>query len=171
MENSLIEVGKIVNTHGINGEVKVTPWCDDINIFLDFKTLYLENNEKLEIKNARINKNVVILKLIGFNNINEVLNLMQKTVYVEQDYFVLDDNTFFIKDLIGLTVFDADDENVVYGKIFDITQAGGNDVYYIKDESGKEYLIPAIADVVIETDLSKGKMRIRPLKGLFDAED
>jgi 16S rRNA processing protein RimM len=172
MEKEFLEIGKIVNTHGIKGELKVMAWCDSPEIVLDFDELYIdEGTVKLEIENSKVHKNMVILKISGYNNINEVLYLKNKVLYVPKDEFKLEENCYFIKDLIGMTVIDADDETKVYGKLYDITQAGGNDVYYIKNQKGKDYLIPAIADVVINTDIEKKVMTIRPLKGLFDDED
>ena len=76
---------------------------------------------------------------------------------------------YFFQDLIGLTVIDADNQKE-YGKINDVLQTGANDVYQIKSDEGKSYYIPAIADVVIKTDLQEGKMYIRPLEGLFDED-
>ena len=82
----------------------------------------------------------------------------------------MEEGTYFVQDLLGLEVFDAD-TGTRYGEISDVTQTGANDVYHIRGENGKEVLIPAIADVVLETDVENGRMVIRPLKGLFDDED
>ena len=85
---------------------------------------------------------------------------------MHRDDLELDDDTYFIQDLIGLEVRDADTDKV-YGKIADVLETGANDVYVIKGED-REYLIPAIADVVVSTDIDTNLMTIRPLDGLFD---
>ena len=92
-------------------------------------------------------------------------------LFADRNAFELGENTYFIQDLIGLEVINADNPSVKYGVLSDVSQTGANDVYHIKDESGKEVLVPAIADVVIRTDIDAGVMEIRPLKGLFDDED
>ena len=89
-----------------------------------------------------------------------------KVLYMHRDDLELDEDTYFIQDLIGLEVRDADTQQV-YGKIADVMQTGANDVYVIKGED-REYLVPAIADVVVSTDVDGGVMTIRPLDGLFD---
>ena len=85
---------------------------------------------------------------------------------MHRDDLELDDDTYFIQDLIGLEVRDADTSEV-YGTITDVMQTGANDVYVING-MGREYLVPAIADVVVSTNIDDGVMSIRPLEGLFD---
>ena len=79
--------------------------------------------------------------------------------------------SYFIAELIDCTVYDADDESIVYGIITDVSMTGANDVWHITDENGKEYLLPVIPPVVISTDVENEKVYIRPLKGIFDDED
>ena len=81
----------------------------------------------------------------------------------------LEEGCYFVQDLIGLEVTDNDD-GTVYGKICEVTETGANDVYHIKDSDGRIRLIPAIPDVVIETDITNGKMLIHKLEGLFDED-
>ena len=171
MSDNYLEAGKIVNVHGLRGEVKVMPWCDGPDFLCEFDYLYLDKNgtKELEVQNARVFKNMVIMKLAGIDTVEEAEKLREKVLYLSREDVELDEDTYFIKDLIGIEVSDADTGRV-YGVIKDVFQTGANDVYSIKDGE-KEYLVPAIADVVITTDIQNKKMTIRPLKGLFEDED
>ena len=111
-------------------------------------------------------KNTVIAKIEGVDTPEAAEKLRNKVLYMHRDDLELDDDTYFIQDLIGIEVRDAD-TNEVYGTIVDVMQTGANDVYVIKGEN-REYLVPAIADVVVSTDIDGSLMTIRPLDGLFD---
>lgn len=169
MKKKFLEIGKIVSTHGIKGEVRVQPWCDDSELLTEIDVLYFnQGKEEVVIENARVHKNVVVMKIENVNDMNSAQLLRNKILYVDREDLLLDENTYFIQDLIGMKVVDFDNEEKVYGKIIDVTQTGANDVYHIEDEKGNVVLIPAIADVVKETDLDNDIMKITPLKGLFD---
>ena len=169
MKKKFLEIGKIVSTHGIKGEVRVQPWCDDSELLTEIDVLYFnQGKEEVVIENARVHKNVVVMKIENINDMNSAQLLRNKILYVDRVDLLLDEYTYFIQDLIGMKVVDFDNEEKVYGKIIDVTQTGANDVYHIEDEKGNVVLIPAIADVVKETDLDNDIMKITPLKGLFD---
>ena len=171
MRKEYLEIGQIVTTHGIAGEVRVKPWCDSSELLCEFEVLYFDGGKtEVIVERARVHKHVVVMKLEGVNTMDDAIKLRNKVLFAARDDFELDEDTYFIQDLLGLKVYDADTD-VCYGVISDVTQTGANDVYHIKDESGKEVLIPAIADVVLETDVDSGRMVIRPLKGLFDDEN
>ncbi|MBQ8297154.1 MAG: 16S rRNA processing protein RimM [Ruminococcus sp.] len=167
MKKEYLEAGKIVSTHGIKGEVKIMPYCDSPELLCEFDRLFLgKAHSEINIERSRVQKNMVIAKLEGFNTPEEAEKLRNKLLYMHRDDLELDENTYFIQDLIGLEVRDADSD-VVYGTIDDVIETGANDVYSIKGGS-RSYLIPAIADVVVSTDIDGGVMLIRPLEGLFD---
>lgn len=169
--SAYLEIGKIVTVHGIKGEVKIQPLCDDASLFCEFDLLYLDKNGKTAVKitNSRVQKNMVIAKLANIDTVEAAQKLRNNMLYVDRNELALDENTYFICDLIGMEVVDADCDKS-YGKIYDVIETGANDVYCCRSET-REYLFPAIADVVIETDVEAGIMKIRPLKGLFDDED
>ncbi len=171
MSDNFLEAGKIVNVHGLRGEVKIMPWCDGPDFLCEFDWLYLdrEGKKELEVQNARVFKNMVIAKFEGIDTVEEAEKLREKVLYISREDVELDEDTYFIKDLIGIKVSDAD-TGVEYGVIKDVFQTGANDVYTVKNDE-KEYLVPAIADVVVSTDIENRTMLIRPLKGLFDDED
>ena len=171
MKKQYLEIGQIVTTHGIAGEVRVKPWCDTPDLLCEFERLFFDSGKKeVIIERARVHKNVVVMKLEGVNTMDDAVKLRNRILYAARDDFELDEDTYFVQDLLGLQVFDVD-SGKCYGEICDVTQTGANDVYHIKDKDGKIVLIPAIADVVQETDVDGGRMTIRPLKGLFDDEN
>ena len=163
-----IEIGKIVNTHGLKGELKMIYWCDDPNILLNMSYFFLEEGKrKIKIREPRLHKNFFIFKIDGIDDISQTNWFIGKNVYVLREEIPMSKGEYFQCDLIGLDVIDIDSETL-YGKIFKITQTGANDVYHIKDENGKERLIPAIKDVIKDINLNNRIMLIKPLDGLFD---
>ena len=165
MKKEYLEAGKIVNTHGIKGEVKIMPYTDFPELLCEFDRLFLDKKE-IFIERSRVAKNMVIAKIEGIDTPEQAEKLRNKILYMHRDDFELDDDTYFIQDLIGIEVKDVDTD-FVYGKITDVMQTSANDVYVIRGND-KEYLVPAIADVVISTDIENNLMTIRPLEGLFE---
>jgi len=167
MKKEYLEAGKIVTTHGIKGEVKIMPYTDTPELLCEFERLFLgKNKDEVYIERSRTAKNMVIAKLEGINTVEDAEKLRNKILFMHRDDLELDENTYFIQDLIGIEVKDVD-SGFVYGKITDVLQNGANDVYVIKGDD-REYLVPAIPDVIISTDIDNDIMTIRPLEGLFD---
>ncbi|MBQ1463943.1 MAG: 16S rRNA processing protein RimM [Ruminococcus sp.] len=167
MKKEFLEAGKIVNTHGIRGEVKIMPYTDSPELLAEFDRLFLgKAHTEVIIEHSRVFKNMVIAKIEGVNTPEEADKLRNKLLYMHRDDLELDEDTYFIQDLIGMEVRDAD-SGQVYGKIADVMQTGANDVYVVKGDD-REYLVPAIGDVVVSTDIDADIMTIRPLEGLFD---
>ena len=171
MKKQYLECGKIVTTHGIVGEVKVQPWCDSVEELEKIKTFFLdEGKTALEVQHSRSHKNMALIKLKGYDNIEQAQLLRGKVIWADRSDFILGEHEYFIQDLIGVTVVDADDGHA-YGTLCDVSKTGANDVYHVTFADGTVRLIPVIPQVVISTDIDAGIMRIRPLKGLFDDED
>ncbi|MCL2580371.1 MAG: ribosome maturation factor RimM [Oscillospiraceae bacterium] len=171
MQKQYLECGKIVTTHGLHGEVKVQPWSDSPDFLCNFETVYLGSDKKpYPIARARAQKNMLILKLGGVESIDDALALRGKVLYIDRDEDILEDGEYFVQDLIGLAVRDAD-SGEEYGRLTDVFFTGANDVYELTGPDEVKRLFPAIKDVIIETDTQSGVMRIRPLKGLFDNAD
>ena len=170
MLKRFLECGRIVSTHGIKGEVRMQPWCDGAEFLQDFKYFYMEKGiSKLEAQQVRPHKNIVIMKFKGIDDIDAAVTLRGKVLYIDREDVVLPEGEYFIQDLIGLKVIDADIAKE-YGELCDVTSTGANDVYHIKFASGKVQLIPAIKQVVIETNITDGILKIRPMEGLFEDE-
>ena len=171
MIKDYLEIGKITSTHGIKGEMRVQPWCDTPEFMKKFKTLYLDKKGEKPLKvSCRPNGNMVIMKAQGIDTIEEASRYREKVIYMKRSDAQLPEGTWFIQELIDCQVIDADDENKIYGVLSDVSETGANDVWHIK-QGEKEYLIPAIPSVVIETDVVGGIIKIRPLKGIFEDEN
>lgn len=164
-----LEVGQIVNTFGIKGEVKVMPFTNDISRFDDLEKVYIKTrkDEKLyKVENARYHKNMVLLKFEGIDNPEQADMLRNAFLEIDrEDAIPLEEGTYFIADLIGLEVY-TDDEKIL-GKVEDIYNAGANDIYVIKDELGKQILLPGIDEVIKEVDLEKSKIIVHLIPGLI----
>lgn len=172
MIKEYLELGQIVGTHGVRGELRVNPWCDGADFAKKFKTVYYDKRGENSVKvlSCREHGNVMLMRLSGVESVEAADGLRNKILYIKRSDARLPEGTWFIEELIGCTVYDADDSSVVYGKITDVSLTGANDVWHITDEKGREYLIPAIKDVVIKTDVAADTVVIRPLKGIFDDE-
>ncbi len=170
MEEFLI-VGKVSNTHGVKGELKIIPLTDDPNRYKDLKWAFLDKKtglEKCEIENVRFFKDVVIVKIKGIDTMNDAEVL--KGIYIKVDRanaVKLSEDQFFICDLIGCKVFD-ENENLL-GELVEVLQTGSNDVYVVKGDKG-EILIPALKSVVNEISIENKSIRVTIPEGLVDDE-
>ncbi len=163
---NILELGKVVNTHGIRGEVKIQPWCDDPEIFDELEYIYIDN-KKFDIEKSRLHKNCVIVKLEQINNINEAELYKEKIVTIEREKLgELPEGTYYIADLEGLTVKTIDGE--ILGEIEDVLKTGSNDVYVLKSQSRKPILIPVIDQVVKEVNIEDGYVLVELMEGLID---
>lgn len=164
-----LEIGQIVNTNGLKGILKVKPFTDDITRFEELKTIYIQKaNELIEfrIEKVRYSKNMVLLKLEGIDDINEAEKYRNFYIKINRkDAVELEENSYFIIDIIGSEVFT--DENNLLGKVIDILQTGSNDVYVVRDDKGKEILLPAIEDVIKDVDTKNKRIIIHLLDGLI----
>ena len=162
-----IQVGKIVNTHGIRGDVKVLPLTDDVKRFEDLKYVYLGDEKlKLEIIKVGYVKGNVLLRFKHMENINDIEKFRNLEVWIdEKDKVELPKGSYFLHDILELEVYLEDNTHI--GTVKDILQPGANDVYVVKNGK-KEYLIPAIKNVVKEINLSEKKMIIDPLEGMLE---
>ena len=165
----MLRVGVITSTHGVRGEVKVFPTTDDAKRFKTLKKVILDGREPLElsIEQVKFFKNMVILKFKGYDNINDVETWRQRDLLITRDQAVeLKEDEYFITDLIGLTV--VNEEAAVLGRVKDVLETGANDVYVVELTGGKELLLPAIKDCILNVDLEGGRMKVHVLEGLMD---
>lgn len=165
-----LEIGKVNNTHGLKGEIKMAMWCDDIDYIKQLKTVYLDDEGKkaLTLLSARQQKNVAILKLEEVTDIDAAEQLKGKVLYCNRDDAVIDEGTHYLADIIGCYVVDVDTEEE-YGKIVDVLNYGASDIYDV-ESWGNHTLVPAIDDIVKEIDTEYQVVRIKPMKGLFDED-
>lgn len=166
----LLQVGIISSTHGIRGEVKVFPTTDDVNRFKKLKEIILDTGKEqlnLEIEGVKFFKQFAILKFKGIDNINEVEKYKGRNLFVtRQNAVKLKKDEYFIADLQGLSVKNEDGE--VIGVLQDVMETGANDVYIIQLEDGKELLLPAIKQCILEINIEEGFVKIHILEGLLD---
>ena len=162
-------IGQIVNTQGLKGEVRVYPYVDDINRFDELENFYLDKNfnQEFEVERVRYKGNMVIMKIKGVDSVEMAERLKTKNLYVSRENSVdLDEDEFFIADLIGPDVFTVAGEKV--GTLKDVLQYSANDVYVVKGDNDKEYLIPSTLKFVPEINIEEKKMIIDPIKGMLD---
>ncbi|AZB42917.1 ribosome maturation factor RimM [Bacillus sp. FJAT-42376] len=177
METKWFNVGKIVNTHGIRGEVRVVSVTDfpeeryqagkKIFIFGEKDTA---PKEVVEIESHRKHKNFDLLTFKGYPNINDVEPFKGMVIRIpESELTELDEHEFYFHEIIGCTVFTDDGKEI--GKVREILTPGANDVWVIKRPRRKDALIPYIKEVVKEIDPTNKKIVITPMEGLIDDED
>ena len=166
MKDDLLEIGKIVNTHGIRGEVKIQPWCDEPELFDELEYLFIEG-EKYNIVRNRFHKTCQIVQLENVNNIDDAERFKNKIVYINRDALELPEGRYYIADIEGLTV--KEQNGRILGVVDEIVKTGSNDVYSLKDTFNKKpVLIPVIEGVVLETNIDGGYIVVKLPKGLID---
>lgn len=165
-----LEAGEIVGTHGVRGEVRVQPWCDSPEQLCSMKTLYWDENGTKPVKaRARVHKNIALVTLDGVTTVEQAQILRGKLLYAHREDFRLPKDRYFVRDLLGLSVIDAD-SGEKYGTLTDVSQTGANPVYHVQTSNG-EVLIPAVPLIIKEVDIDGGAIRITPIGGLFDDEN
>ena len=164
-----LEAGKIVNTHGLRGEVKVVPWTDSPETFEDIKSVYIKKKTgdmRLNIKSLKYQKNNIILKFDEISTIEEAELLKNKTIYIDRNELgALPEGVYYIADIIGLKAVDESGSEI--GEVVDIFNTGSNDIYEIKREGKKNLLLPDIDDV-ITVELENERVVVKIPKGLED---
>ena len=150
-----LEIGQIVNTNGLKGNLKVKPLTDDITRFELLETVYIQVGKELvefKVQDVKYIKNMVLLKLEGIDDINEAEKYRNFYIKIKrEDAVELEDDSYFIVDIIGSEVYT--EENELLGKVIDVFSTGSNDVYTVKSSVGKEILLPAIQDVIKDVDV------------------
>jgi 16S rRNA processing protein RimM len=168
MKKYYLEAGKIVKTHGLNGEVKVWPCCDSPEFLCNFSDLYLfEKKLKIKIDYSQVYKSAVLIKFSGIDKKEQAEKLVGELLYILKKDAKLKRGRYFVQDIIGSSVYDVDTRKK-YGLVTEVLKTGANDVYEIKSESQKTYLIPVIESVVIDINIEKKEILIRPMEGIFD---
>ncbi|MDE5747625.1 MAG: ribosome maturation factor RimM [Acetatifactor sp.] len=165
----MLQVGVVTTTHGVRGEVKVFPTTDDVNRFKKLKEVFLDiGKEKvsLEIEGVKFFKQMVILKFKGIDTLDDAAVYRQAGLYVTRENAVkLQKDEYFIADLIGVSVYDEADR--LLGSLEDVMATGANDVYVIRMTDGRELLLPAIRQCILDVDVEQGRMKVHVLEGLL----
>ncbi len=167
-KSQFLECGKIINTHGIKGGLKLESWCDTPEDLASLKKVYLKNGAEYKchkVKRASVFKQFVLFELEGINDIDTATTLKNTVVFADRDDIAIDEDAFFLADIIGLPVFDiASGEKI--GTLSDVLNLGASDLYEINTQSGKK-LIPAVDEFIKEIDLEKG-IFVSLIEGMLD---
>jgi len=159
------QVGKIINVHGLKGDLKVYPTTEDINRFELLDKVYIDEIE-YEVENVRYHKGNVLLKVSGIDDINEAEKLKNKSVMIPEDMALeLDENEYYIRDLYDMEVYDEDGEKI--GILTEIYFTKSNDVYEVTMKDGKKILLPNIDECIKEVDVEAKKMTVKIMEGLI----
>lgn len=170
MKDNYIEIAKIVNVHGTRGEVKLLHFCDSAFDLEAYGTFYTIDDETLTIEKINVLSNTVLIKFKEIKDINQALLYKNKMLYIKKEQLKeLKDGIYYIHDLLGCDVLLPD--NSLLGKVTDVLKTGANDVYLVENKDRKQYLIPAIKQVIDSVDIEKKVIKITPIKGMIDDED
>lgn len=163
------EIGQIVNTFGVKGFVKVKPFTDYLERFEELESVLVIKNKnmiEMKIEEVKYQKNMVLLKLEGIDDMT--MAEKYKGCYIKihrKDAKKLEEGEYFIADIIGSDVYTDTDQYL--GKVDDIYNTGSSDIYVVKDKFGKQILLPAIKEVLLDIDIEKQKVIVHLLKGLI----
>ena len=161
-----IKIGKIVNTVGLKGEVKVYNYSDSIEIYETIESIYVEDRLTV-IENVRAQKNMVILKLEGADDRNAAEALRGKELYItEDDLPELPEGQYYMRDLIGMSVTEEDGN--LLGHVTDVLQNTAQDIFEVESENGKKLLIPKVDQFVLDIDAEKREITVRLIEGMLD---
>ena len=163
------EIGQIVNTFGVKGFVKVKPFTDDIEQFERLKTILVEKNKtttEMKIEEVKYHKNMILLKLEGIEDMTMAEKYKGSYIKIHRkNARELEEGEYFIADIIGSDVYT--DTGDYLGKVDDIYNSGAQDIYVVKDELGKQVLLPSIKEVILDIDVKNQKVTVHILKGLI----
>ena len=162
MDRKFLEAGIIVNTHGVRGEVRIQPWADSPEFLAGVGRFFIDGTP-VKVLSARVHKNFVIAFLEGVSDIDGAIKLKNKTVFIDRNDVHLGNGQFFIADLFGLRVIDAETGEGI-GTLADVLCLPANNVYVIRGNS--EILVPAVPDFIIETNIDEGFIRVRLIEGM-----
>ncbi len=163
MKQKLIEAGQIANTHGIQGELKIVPWADSPDFLCHFDVFYIDD-QPVKVQSIRAHKTNVLVMLEGVEDINAAMRMKGKIISIDRTGIILPEGRHFIADIIGLEVRDAD-TGAVLGMVADVLTPPAHEVYVVKN-GDHEYMIPAVEEFVLETNLEGGYVRVRLIEGM-----
>ncbi len=170
MLKPFLEIGEIVTTHGVMGEVKIYPWCDGPEFLCELSCLYLANgSQPQKVESARVHKNMCLVQFEGVSDMDSARKLVGKTVWAARADMQLEEGRYFVQDILGCEVRNADTQEV-YGKVIKIDHPAANDVYTIRNQQGEEFLFPAVKEFLVELCPEQEYVLVRPIPGMFEEQ-
>lgn len=170
MLKEYLEAGKIVNTHGVRGELSVEAWADSAEFLHKIKRFWWdEGKTDIGLLSSRVHKGRLLITLNGVETVEQADALRGRVLYLNRHDAKLPKGTFFLQDIIGLTAMDGNTGRN-YGTLTDVLPTGANDVYRIVDGDGKEYLFPAVKHMIKRIAPEEGVIELLPIPGIFDDE-
>lgn len=160
-KKQFIEAGKVVNTHGVKGEVKIQVWLDSPEFLKKFKTVYIDNRA-VKLVSGRVHKGFLIAVLDGVDDVNAAMSLKNKTVFIDRKDAKLPKGAYFLQDIIGAAVVTEDGESV--GTLEDILETPASRIYVVKGET--EHLIPAVDEFIVRVDAENAVVTVRLIEGM-----
>ena len=160
-KKQFIEAGKVVNTHGVKGEVKIQVWLDSPEFLKKFKTVYIDNRA-VKLVSGRVHKGFLIAVLDGVDDVNAAMSLKNKTVFIDRKDAKLPKGAYFLQDIIGAAVVTEDGESV--GTLEDILETPASRIYVVRGET--EHLIPAVDEFIVKVDAENAVVTVRLIEGM-----
>lgn len=160
-KKQFVEAGRIVNTHGIAGEVKIEVWLDSPQFMKRCGALVV-NGGKQKILSAREHKGFLLAKLDGVDDVSAAMALKGKTVYIDRDDAHLPQGAYFLQDIIGAEVVDEQGNSV--GMLAEIMETPASRIYVVRGE--REHMIPAVPEFILSTDAEAGVIKVHLIEGM-----
>ncbi len=161
MKSPYLEAGRIINTHGIRGEIKIEPWADSAEFLLGFRTFYIDG-AAMAVRSARVHGRMVLAQLEGVEDINAAMRLKNRIVHIARKDVRLPEGGFFLVDLIGAAVLEEDGREL--GILAEVLDLPAGNVYVVRGE--REHMIPAVPEFVLKTDVENGVVTVRLIEGM-----
>lgn len=162
MKKKYLETGRIINTHGVRGEVKIDPWADSPDFLCGIKTFYIDN-KPYKVSDCKVHNRFVIAKLDGVDNMDAAVRFKNKIIFADRDDMEIESGAVFLQDLIGLKVLDSETEDEI-GTLSDIMELPAGNVYVVSGE--REILVPANDVFVKETNADGGYIKVSLIEGM-----
>lgn len=161
MKQQYLEAGKITNTHGVRGEVRITPWADSAAFLRGFRTFYIDG-QPVRVLRSRVHKNQLIAQLEGYDDVNAAMTLKNKVVHIDRADAKLPEGRYFLQDLLGMRV--VSDAGEALGELADVLDLPQGSVYVVRGT--REILIPDVPEFLLNIDAERGEITVHLLEGM-----
>lgn len=161
MKQQYLEAGKITNTHGVRGEVRITPWADSAAFLRGFRTFYIDG-QPVRVLRSRVHKNQLIAQLEGYDDVNAAMTLKNKVIHIDRADAKLPEGRYFLQDLLGMHV--VSDAGEALGELADVLDLPQGSVYVVR--GAREILIPDVPEFLLNIDAERGEITVHLLEGM-----